>query len=330
MKSMRLLKFLQVYTDKLHPLSQSALRKIMGDELAAKVMGDKGTYARRLKEIADAYNLNDDGNVFPKEQWKIVYPGYLSKQKPMDEQKNIQKNGKVYYAHPVSYDEMDFLISSIRNSNNYTEEEKESLEQRLKESLCSVHYEYKGPAGSGNIWDWDNDQENDMDAGNHVASNISELRAYILDKAMIDIEVISDDESEEKAVAKYQVSPYRLVKYKYYYWLIANWHERPASTHPDGNKKYPWYSDDLTAYRIDLITRISRAHVPPVTNVKWTMNPVYMSTANYTRKNAESPRKARYAETITRRLGRFDAAKGELHFEHGQDIRLPSKNKSDR
>ncbi|MBP3783277.1 MAG: hypothetical protein J6I68_08530 [Butyrivibrio sp.] len=326
MKTILLLEHIKRYTDKLHPLSQSALRKIMGDELATKVMGDKGTYARRLKEIADAHNLDEDGNVLPKERWKIVYPGYLSKQKSVEDQKTIQKNGKVYYAHPVSYDEMDFLISSIRNSNNYTEEEKLSLEQRLKDALCSVHYEYNGPAGSGNIWDLDviRDEGCDYDVIK-VQENISTIRQYILDKMMINIEVLPGrTEIGEKTSKRYQVSPYRIVRHSGYYWLIANWHERPASSFPGGERKYSWYTDRLTAFRLDLITKIEQAFVPYQTKIHYSMSP-FMSNARYTRTNKRSPRKARYPYDINANLYKFDTIKGDFVLGHLMDIDLLRK-----
>lgn len=52
----RLLEFIKHNTDRAHPASQAALRKIAGEELSNKLMGDKGTFSRRLSELADAYN----------------------------------------------------------------------------------------------------------------------------------------------------------------------------------------------------------------------------------------------------------------------------------
>ncbi len=53
-----------------------------------------------------------------------------------------KKNGKVYYSHPVDADELDFLIRSVRESHDFTAEEKESLEKRMTDALGSAYYRY--------------------------------------------------------------------------------------------------------------------------------------------------------------------------------------------
>ncbi len=53
-------KFLSVLkenTDKDHTITQHGIRKLLGEEKARDVLGDKGTFTRRLKELADALNL---------------------------------------------------------------------------------------------------------------------------------------------------------------------------------------------------------------------------------------------------------------------------------
>ena len=99
----RLLEFIKHNTDRAHPASQAALRKIAGEELSNKLMGDMGTFSRRLSELADAYNRDENGKVLPKEKWKIVFPGF---NKP---EGSKSRNGKIYYSHEVSEYEMDFL-----------------------------------------------------------------------------------------------------------------------------------------------------------------------------------------------------------------------------
>ncbi len=74
----KLLEFIRRNTDKDHPLTQAALRELadtqMGAGASSDLMGDKGTYARRLHELADAYNTDENGAVLPKDEWKIVFP----------------------------------------------------------------------------------------------------------------------------------------------------------------------------------------------------------------------------------------------------------------
>ena len=84
----RLLEFLKKNTDKDHPATQAKLRELAGEELSGKLMGDKGTFSRRLGELADAFNRDEDGNILPKDEWRIVYQGY--------NKENVNgKNGKI-------------------------------------------------------------------------------------------------------------------------------------------------------------------------------------------------------------------------------------------
>ncbi len=106
----RLLEFIKQNTDKDHPATQAKLREIAGEKLAALYMGDKGTFSRRLRELGDAYNRDEDGQVLPREEWKIAYPGY---EKTED---SGSKNGKIYYAHEVSDYEMDLFLSFVRET----------------------------------------------------------------------------------------------------------------------------------------------------------------------------------------------------------------------
>ena len=131
-KSFKLLEFIRNNTDKEHPASQDALRKLLGEN-SSEVMGDKGTYARRLKELADAYNTNDEGDVLSRKEWKICYPGYATD--------NTVRNGKVYYNHPVNAEELAIIIRGIRGTHNFSADEKQSLEERLCKALGSRFYQ---------------------------------------------------------------------------------------------------------------------------------------------------------------------------------------------
>ena len=318
----KLLETIRNNTDETHPLSQNALRKILGNEKSAEIMGDKGTYARRLRELADAYNTDFDGNVKPTSEWKIVYPGYNHNYENIEDTENLpqnkhtvkesSKNGKVYYNHPVSEVELGFLISCIRDSHSFTDEEKTSLEKRISEALRSNHYEYNDWQVAGFIRKLDSADDLDYTKIEH---NISELRKYINSGMMVDIMVECDSET-----GLFQVSPYRIVHKDGYYWLIANWHERPGDTiinsfNPGYKRKFPWYTDSLSAYRIDLIEKIEQAYVPDETTVHWTMTKTMMS-GKYTRRNAGSKRKARLNDEMIRVLEKFDQNAGRAVLNH--------------
>ena len=315
----KLLEFIRRNTDKDHPATQDALRKLMGEDAAKEIMGDKGTYARRLNEFADAYNTDENGGILPKEKWKIFFPGYGRSKD------SGKRNGKVYYSHPVSEEELSILIDLIRNTHNFSEEEKESLEGRLRESLASKYYsgpeKYEGCI-IRNLDDLSDD-------GNDVCSqedfskleeNISKLRNYMKKGLMANISVRPDECNSKRKAQLHQVSPYRIVCKDSHYWLIANRHERPASTSPDPDRKYPWYTDRLTAYRIDLIEEISDARVEELRTIHWTMTQ-FMNSGRYTRRSLDrSLRKARHGWEVIDQLRKYDGTAAKIPLEHGKDI----------
>ncbi len=313
----KLLEFIRRNTDKDHPITQAGLRKLadnqLGEGASTELMGDKGTYARRLNELADAYNTDENGVLLPKDEWKIVFPGY-GREDPG------KKNGKVYYSHPVDADELDFLIRSVRESHDFTAEEKESLEKRLTDVLGSAYYhhdEYNGRV-TRNLSAVEDDKEA------LIESNISKIRSYMKKGLMIDIEVRLSEAEDDNKARTCQVSPYRIVYKDSFYWLIANEHERPAETAPNNSyylyeRKFPWYTDDLTAYRIDLITAITEGRVPKTTTVHWLMTQ-NMHPGKYERDNDESPRRARKGAGVMEKLEKFDRAAKEITLKHNGDI----------
>ena len=313
-KTFKLLEVIRKNTDKDHPATQQALRDEAGETLSREAMGDKGTYARRLAELAEAYNTDENGELLPENQWKIVYPGF---RRP---ENSGQKNGKVYYAHPVSGEEMDFLISCVRRTHDFTSEEKVSLEKRLKEALSSKYYEYSEQEPQGLVREYKNRSFLSQENVDRLERNISELRQYIRKRKMVEI--------SGEGIETCDVSPYRIVLQDGFYWLIANWHERPAETFDHEptreycryDRFFPWYTDVLTAYRIDLIHGIRPAVTPDKTFVHWSMS-VNLSNS-YTRENAGRERKARYNENMQKLLELFDQRAAELIFENSRDIDL--------
>ena len=272
-----------------------------------------------LKELADAYNTDDEGNVLPKKEWKISYPGY--------DANTTARNGKVYYNHPVSAEELAIIIRGIRDTHNLSSDEKQSLEKRVCKALGSRFYQTDSDKYEGCII---RDLDNENTDYTETEEKIKSLRRYIKARMMTDITVIeSPEENGLGSTAVYQVSPYRIVKKNDIYWLIANWHERPAETAPyDGaymryERKFPWYSDSLTAFRIDKIKKITDAFVPSTTMVHWTMNPKNLEVYKpQERRNAGSPRRARLRDGMQYVLKCFDDRATELEFEHCEHILL--------
>ena len=340
-KAVKLLEYIRINTDEDHKATQDDLRKLLGDETAREVMGDKGTYARRLREIADAYNTDQEGKLLPKHLWKIVFPGFGR------DKSDGKRNGKVYYSHPVTGEELAFLVNSVRQTHNLSGEEKISLEQRIRFALGSRYYPEPEAFAGCIIRDLDAAQGDDM---SRIETNIERLRYYIKKGMMADITVYrstgadgdtdttvceSTDTDDNTYIHKYQISPYKIVRKNSFYWLIANWHERPAETYPYPAGKeiyrirerfYPWYSDELTAFRIDLIQGIEDAHVPPVTDIHWTMTGNWLPPEGIQkvqkRYNKGSLRKARHGKTVTENIEQYDKTAENLELDHCKDIKL--------
>ncbi len=316
----KLLEFIRRNTDKDHPATQDSLRILMGEDSAKEIMGDKGTYARRLNELADAYNMDDTGEILPGGKWRIVFPGYGRSKD------SGKRNGKVYYSHPVSEEELSILIDLIRNTHNFTKEEKESLERRLREYLASKHYDGPEKFEGCIIRNLDDPSDNEeivttQTDFSKIEENICKLRDYMKNGLMANLSIRPDEEGngkEEEPI--HQVSPYRIVYKDSCYWLIANRHQRPADTCTDPDRKYPWYTDQLTAYRIDLIEEISDAYVEDQT-IHWTMTQ-FMISGRYTRQSAGSHRKARRGSDVMDKLKKYDEAALAISLEHCKDIKI--------
>ena len=296
--ALKLLKTLQKNTDKNHPITQSALREMLGDE-ADEIMGDKGTYARRLRELADALNTDEKDEILPKDNWRVVYPGYIK-------EKDGAKNGKVYYNSIFTDTEIDFFIKQIRETPNFTEDEKKSLEERLVINLCSNFYQYQDIPREHVI---DRDKSLPSD---EVVKNISILRDNIKAGYMVEF---CDTTLEKRE--KLRVSPYLLIHQEDRYWLIGNCHERKPM--PGENQKINTYTDVLTAYRIDLISDITTAHTPDETYVHWAMTHNTLRAHSYTRINMGNRiTKARNTALIRKKLETVINSADK--YEHGKDI----------
>ena len=186
---------------------------------------------------------------------------------------------------------------------------------RIRETLGSRYYDCD--RNYGYIIDLDRDKPEYSDV---LEQNIIELRGFISSKMMTDITVILEE--GKTRTKKYQVSPYRIIKKDGFYWLIANWHERPADTYIINGyrSKYPLYVDYLSAYRIDLIDRIQKGYVPDVTTVHFSMNPMYLNYDAGYRFNRGNERKARFNKKINSTLSYIDEDPESLVLEHCEDI----------
>ena len=291
----KFLSILKINTDKNHPASQAKLRNIVGEEQASIIFGDKGTFSRRLKELADAFNTDEKGEI-KQGDWEIVYPGYG---KP-------GKKGKIYYNHPLSYFELSFLLKQIDDSVEFSEEEKESFKMRLTKATSSKFYDRNMIESQALIVDTNHKSVDD------ITKKIIAIRENIIRMKMIEFTVEYNETPE-----KIRVTPYRIIKKDSDYWLIGNRHAIPRDD-------VPWnrYTDDLFSYKIDLIRDIHTAHTENEAIIHWTMTKDMMPGKPFLRRGAGRETKARYNQYINNQLDALSNCNYDIKFEHNDLIKI--------
>lgn len=303
-KVYKLLSFLKENTDANHPATQAKLRELAGDDYAGEIFGDKGTFSRRLQDLADALNTDSAGNILPENKWQLVYPGY---------QKEGGKNGKIYYKQPVTDLELEFLLKQVDLSIDFTSAQKDSLKKRLTDNLASKHFSQCSFAQNALVQDLDLPKEN----FSPLEEMLSTLREHILEKHMLVLIVEDSDATDTKIEIRF--SPYHIYKKDSVLWLIGNWHDRPQKDHP-----WPKYTDTLTAIDISKIQSAVTARTPDATYIHWTSTNALLPGQSYTRySNEKRISKARYSENIKSNLKKLHQALPGLQFKHLKDIDLP-------
>ncbi|MGN0346839.1 MAG: hypothetical protein ACI4DU_06090 [Lachnospiraceae bacterium] len=300
----KLLKLLKENTDKDHTVSQAKLREIVGKENAKRILGDKGTFTRRLRELADAFNSDESGELLEEEEFQIVYPGYLNK----------GKNGQIYFNQPLSYFELSFLLKKIEVSVEFTSDEKASLKKRLIKANSSLFFNEDSIDSQAVIVDADNPVDLiDED----IANKITIIRNNIIKRRMLELIAISEDDSTKSVKETIRVTPYRIIKKNNRYWMIGNRHAIPRE-----DKPWDDYNEDLFSYRIDLLRNIVTAHTEAETFIHWTMTKNMRPKTSYWRSGCGGETKARYNEEIRNKLARFDKCIYEIEFVHNERIKV--------
>lgn len=150
-KTIRFLAYLKKYTDKEHPLKsikdvREAFRK---DGLH---FGADGTIRTFYKNIADAYNLDEEQHPLPQSQWRILYDGYVKlygdADEALDREDDSEERGtdkeefrNLYYVPELSYEEIDALVEAVQLSPTLSQKETEKIISVLEENFTSKYYQ---------------------------------------------------------------------------------------------------------------------------------------------------------------------------------------------
>lgn len=292
----KLLLILKLHTDKNHTISQAKLRELLGEEQAKAILGDKGTFTRRLRELADAFNTDETGDVKKEEDWTIVYPGYGKG----------SKNGQIYFNQPLTYFELSFLLKQIEASAEFTNEEKLSLKTRLTKATSSQFFNADLTDSQAVIIDADK-----MSISDDLINKIVIIRDNIIRMRMLEFDVKEQDE-----LITIRVTPYKMIKKESNYWMIGNRHAIPRDD-------APWnrYTEDLFSYRIDQISNIHTAHTEEVTTIHWTMTKSMMPGLPFYRDGKGIETKARINSKIIEQLSALEKCNYDVKFIHNDVIR---------
>lgn len=150
-KTIRFLVYLKKHTDREHPLKsirdvREAFRK---DGLH---FGSDNTIRTFYKNIADAYNLDEEQHPLPQSQWRIMYDGYVKlygdADEALDGEDDFEEKGadkeefrNLYYVPELSYEEIDALVEAVQLSPTLNQEETEKIISILEENFTSKHYQ---------------------------------------------------------------------------------------------------------------------------------------------------------------------------------------------
>ncbi len=213
----RLLELIKKYTDENHPLSQRKLREIALDKLGTdECLGYKNTFTRRLYGIADALNRDGDGELYEEDRWKIVFPGYQS-------QKEGAKNGKIYYRHAVTGDELSALCEVVQTSDRWTQDQKESLVSRLRAELScecgETDYDRELRRKKAHVREYRGMVQRDV---SHTLEFLQNAIARGL-KVRFDLECMDENGKWRTQYAGCIVTPYYIVSYGGRFFLLGLW-----------------------------------------------------------------------------------------------------------
>lgn len=140
-KVIRLLQYLKEYTDENHPASIPMIERYFSEHYWPGYFGDKNTRKNMIKEIVRVINSNEDGNLLPREEWRVVYDDFV--------RDNVTEPGvqhaehhicNIYYCHPFKKDEVRTIINSITANQKLTEEERDALIARVKKVFTSREF----------------------------------------------------------------------------------------------------------------------------------------------------------------------------------------------
>lgn len=145
-KVIRLLQYLKQYTDRYNPTSISRIVKYFDEQYEENYFGDRHTRQKMIQEIVRVINSDADGNILPKEEWRVIYDDFDTihgKGVELDKRHQIVN---LYYNQEFNNDDIRMLIRSVEKNDELNSEDKDSLLQKINQCLKNEYYGQRGMA----------------------------------------------------------------------------------------------------------------------------------------------------------------------------------------
>ena len=139
-KIVRLLDYLKKYTDEKNPASIPQIERYFRAEGYTNFFGTKNTRQKMIKEMTRAINTDVNGNLLPREEWRVVYNDFIKENTPGNEAPKAHHIVNIYYKKEFQDREVLKIIESIRNNAQLPEEQKDILICKVKKYLTNNNY----------------------------------------------------------------------------------------------------------------------------------------------------------------------------------------------
>lgn len=143
-KMIRLLQYLKRYTDKNNPASLPLIDYYFEEKYKIKnFLGHKTTRRNLIKNLVTILNSDANGNLFPEEEWKLVYDDFVRDVKaPGDYDEHRICN--LYYVQEFSDLEIDQIKDSIKANAELSDDTKQQLITKVEKHLQNENYHKRG------------------------------------------------------------------------------------------------------------------------------------------------------------------------------------------
>ena len=138
-KIIRLLDYLKQYTDQNNPASIPQIERYFESKGYPHFFGNKNTRKNMIKELARVMNTDIDGNLLPREEWRLVYNDFI---KEYEEGQELKSHHivNIYYKKVFADSEVNGIIASINQNPSLEHEYAEELRKKVKEKLANNNY----------------------------------------------------------------------------------------------------------------------------------------------------------------------------------------------